>query len=179
MKISIENASVGLVMFTVVLIAGFLGYYAYTKPEVDSEIRCLAKNIYFEAGIKGDTSKLAVGQVTRNRVNSDMFPNTYCGVVKQGYHKTNPKDPNKPIPIKGKCHFTWYCDEHTNDPYLGTNWHVSEYMAKMIYHDALRYRYDVTEGALWYHTVDVSPEWSKDKRPLVQIDNHLFFNNID
>ena len=41
------------------------------------EMICLAENIYFEARAESIEGKAAVANVTRNRVESDRFPNTY------------------------------------------------------------------------------------------------------
>ena len=80
---------------------------------------CLAENIYFEARAEGIEGKAAVANVTRNRVNSDLFPNTYCEVVQQGPVRESwktKKDPNLAdedriyYPRKHKCQFSWYCD---------------------------------------------------------------------
>ena len=51
-----------------------------------SELDCMAKNIYFEAAIESTAGKLAVAQVTMNRVRSSNYPDTICKVVKQGKH---------------------------------------------------------------------------------------------
>ena len=80
---------------------------------------CLAENIYFEARAEGIEGKAAVANVTRNRVNSSLFPNTYCEVVQQGPVRESwktKKDPNLAdedriyYPRKHKCQFSWYCD---------------------------------------------------------------------
>jgi len=80
------------------------------------EMICLAENIYFEARAESIEGKAAVANVTRNRVNSSLFPNSYCGVVYQGPVRESWKtkqDPNlEPVyyPIKHRCQFSWYCD---------------------------------------------------------------------
>ena len=51
------------------------------------ELYCLANNIYFESRNQPKLGRIAVGQVTMNRVNSKRFPNTVCEVVKQGGEK--------------------------------------------------------------------------------------------
>ena len=38
----------------------------------------MAKNIFFEAAVESTAGKLAVAQVTLNRVNSDKFPTYKC-----------------------------------------------------------------------------------------------------
>ena len=62
-----------------------------------TQLECMAKNIYFEAAIESTAGKLAVAQVTLNRVNSTRFPNTICGVVKQGRHYSNG------FPVRDRC----------------------------------------------------------------------------
>ena len=71
---------------------------------------CLAENIYFEARAEGIEGKAAVANVTRNRVNSDLFPNTYCEVVQQGPVRESWNKPGVYYPVKHKCQFSWYCD---------------------------------------------------------------------
>ena len=71
---------------------------------------CLAENIYFEARAEGIEGKAAVANVTRNRVNSDLFPNTYCEVVQQGPVRESWNKPGVYYPVKHRCQFSWYCD---------------------------------------------------------------------
>jgi hypothetical protein len=44
---------------------------------------CMARAMYFESNRSSDEGMLAVGTVVMNRVGSDKFPNTVCGVVGQ------------------------------------------------------------------------------------------------
>ena len=53
----------------------------------NEEAHCLAKNIYFEAGNQPLAGRIAVAQVTINRRNHGMFPNTICEVGQQGIHQ--------------------------------------------------------------------------------------------
>ena len=56
-------------------------------PLVNSEeLECMIKNLYFEAAVESTAGKLAVAQVTMNRVNSERYPNTVCKVITQGKH---------------------------------------------------------------------------------------------
>ena len=38
---------------------------------------------------------------------------------------------------------------------------------------------DPTQGSRHYHTKTVRPRWSRGKRPVLEIGNHRFFNDID
>ena len=53
-----------------------------------SEIDCLTKNIYYEAGAEPIAGQIAVAQVTINRTGDKRFPNTICGVVHQKTRST-------------------------------------------------------------------------------------------
>lgn len=48
-----------------------------------SEHECLARAMYFESNRNSDDGMLAVGTVVMNRVRSEKYPNTICGVVGQ------------------------------------------------------------------------------------------------
>jgi spore germination cell wall hydrolase CwlJ-like protein len=60
------------------------------------ELKCLADNIYYEAGNQSTQGKLAVAAVTINRVKSPKFPKSVCAVV---YQRT-----------KRVCQFSWVCE---------------------------------------------------------------------
>ena len=44
-------------------------------------LRCLARNVYFEARGEPEAGQYAVAEVTMNRKVSGRYPNTVCGVV--------------------------------------------------------------------------------------------------
>jgi spore germination cell wall hydrolase CwlJ-like protein len=44
---------------------------------------CMERAMYFESNRSSRDGMIAVGSVVMNRVESDQFPNTVCGVVKQ------------------------------------------------------------------------------------------------
>ncbi|AUH33964.1 cell wall hydrolase [Paracoccus tegillarcae] len=48
-----------------------------------SDLNCMERAIFFEANRSSRTGMIAVGNVVMNRVASDDFPNTVCGVVGQ------------------------------------------------------------------------------------------------
>lgn len=52
---------------------------AYSK----SDKECMARAMFFESHRSSREGMIAVGTVVMNRVNSDQFPNTVCGVVGQ------------------------------------------------------------------------------------------------
>ena len=55
------------------------------------DLECLARNIYYEAGMESEEGKAAVGLVTINRSRDDKFPKSICGVVSQRTIKSHYK----------------------------------------------------------------------------------------
>ena len=52
------------------------------------EWQCLTEALYFEARGEETEGIIAVAEVIINRRDSNDFPNTICGVIEQGSHKT-------------------------------------------------------------------------------------------
>lgn len=48
-----------------------------------TELDCMARAMYFESNRSSRDGMIAVGSVVMNRVQSDAFPNSICGVVSQ------------------------------------------------------------------------------------------------
>ena len=134
-----------------------------------SEIECLAKNIYFEAAVESTAGQLAVAQVTLNRVKSKHYPNSVCEVVYEG-----PKDANG-FPKRDRCQFSWYCDGKGDDPKDGRLWFESQELAKHVF----RYEeelVDITDGATHYHANYIdSPRWANERQITTKIDQHIFY----
>jgi len=76
---------------------------------IETALVCLALNIYHEARNQPTIGQVAVGQVVMNRVRDERFPDTVCGVVKQG--QTYSWQPD--LPIRNKCQFSWWCAGQT------------------------------------------------------------------
>jgi len=140
-------------------------------PMVNSEeLECMSKNIYFEAAMESTAGKLAVAQVTMNRVRSHHYPNTVCKVITQGKHYSSG------FPVKDRCQFSWYCDGKLDDPpTTGSMWRASQEIAKYVLTTPdLK---DITDGATHYHADYISsPRWANPRRRTVEIDTHIFYN---
>ena len=145
---------------TLALLALLYSADVYGNTVRFEELYCLAKNIYFESRNQPKIGKIAVAQVTLNRVKSDKFPSTVCEVIYQGGERRN------------RCQFSWYCDGKKDEPTNGPAWDDSVYLALLVYGDGFL---DVTEGALWYHATYVSPSWAEHYQKTVRINNHIFY----
>ena len=146
-----------------------------SQIDADKEFECLATNIYFESRNQSVQGQFAVGMVTLNRVKDERFPNTICGVVKQGrYSRWWKKEHNRDVPIRHQCHFSWYCDGLSDKIRDKDAYKQSQKVAKNVItiHAA---GIDPTGGATHYHTKAVDPEWNKQKTYLGTIDDHIFY----
>ena len=160
------------------------------------QIVCLAENIYFESRAESFSGKAAVANVTRNRVEDDRWPSTYCEVVQQGpvreswKTKKNPDLPKSErvyYPIKHRCQFSWYCDgmrdiiwankEMTKEVLEGNAraWRESVRIAIWTLGQGEATLKDNTNGAVFYYNHNlVDPYWASVKEYLGQIGNHTF-----
>ena len=121
---------------------------------MDREVNCLAVNIYYEARNQPIEGQRWVLDVVRNRVASDTWPDTHCGVVKQ------------------RLQFSWYNAASLWMPEDPAEWY--EYLKGRIHHpaDVLAFEeamllatwhyhqqpLDRTKGATHYMTWDL---WTK------------------
>jgi spore germination cell wall hydrolase CwlJ-like protein len=55
----------------------------YTPPVNDKELKCLAKNIFFEARNTDVLEMIRIASVVQNRINSGKYPTTPCQVIQQ------------------------------------------------------------------------------------------------
>jgi spore germination cell wall hydrolase CwlJ-like protein len=120
------------------------------------DLRCLTQNIFFEAGTESMLGKIAVGQVTVNRVKIGYWGETVCEVV-------NAKD-----------QFSW---TNRNDISIDTdskNYKDSVLAAKKILQDQKRLR--ILRSALFYHADYVRPNWTDKDQKIIKIDKHIFYN---
>lgn len=155
--------------------------YIPPKPD-EASVRCLQRNLYFEARNQGVDGQVAVAWVTINRVNSRHYPNTICDVVHQGVHRNG-------VPVRHQCKFSWYCDGKSDTAYDTRAWEIAGEIAYHMVENCLVQSTEVcpvdqTGGALYYHTEYVpgsnppeklEPSWSKVYTASTQINSHIFY----
>jgi len=136
------------------------------------QLTCLAKNIYFEARNEPFAGQFAVALVTLNRVSNTAFPNTICDVVYQGIHT------NDGFPKRDRCQFSWYCDGASDEVRNPKAYKMTQKIANlaMLQYDKLKSEgLDYTEGAIYYHTYEISPRWSNSFPKVGRIGDHIFY----
>ncbi|MDJ0628663.1 MAG: cell wall hydrolase [Rhodobacter sp.] len=125
-----------------------------------ASLSCLAEALYFEA--RGETVKgqFAVAEVILNRVDSGHYPNTVCGVIRQGTGK------------RYQCQFTYTCDGHDEKIHEPAAYAQVAKVARVMLDGAER---GLTAGATHYHTKAVSPRWSRKFPRTATIGVHHFY----
>jgi spore germination cell wall hydrolase CwlJ-like protein len=122
--------------------------------------KCLTEALYFEARGETVAGQFAVAEVILNRVDSDRFPDSVCGVIRQGTGK------------RYQCQFTYTCDgrpetitERRSHERLGK-------VARLMLDGADRV---LTKGATHYHTTAVNPRWARKFPRTATIGVHHFY----
>ena len=126
---------------------------------LDDAITCLARSIYWEAKGKSDAGMEAIANVVMNRVGHEGFPNTICGVVKQGHEH-------------GACQFSWWCDGRLDDAEEKESYSHAKEIARKALNRQLK---DRTGGALYFHNRKAAPNWSKEYIKTVEVGEHVFY----
>lgn len=149
------------------------------------QAKCLADNMYFEARNQGTAGIIAVSNVVLNRVISDTYPDTICGVIRQGptresWRTRQTDDPNDAVyhPIKHRCQFSWYCDGKPDKPGNIEQYNEMYRFALLIVKGEISLL-DITDGAMWYHADYVNPSWASHKEMTTEIGDHIFYRSKD
>ena len=120
------------------------------------EMDCLAKNIYFEAGVEDRAGKVAVAQITHNRLQDGRWGKTFCQVVYAPYQ------------------FSWTLDTRKSQTQpAGVNWENSKQAARDF---ASGKRVDRLSDSMHYHADWIrAPRWAKSTDRVHKIGQHVFY----
>jgi len=138
------------------------------------QLKCLATNIYYEAGAESEKGKAAVARVVMNRVSAG-FANTPCNVIYQSIMVTKlnngtlEENDTKRVKV---CQFSWVCEGKGSPNKNSVNYVQSE---KVAYHVLANdgYKSVVSSGTLFFHNLSVKPSWNYAK--VTKIGNHIFY----
>jgi spore germination cell wall hydrolase CwlJ-like protein len=120
------------------------------------DLKCMAQNIFFEAGTESMLGKIAVGQVTVNRVKIGHWGETVCEVV------------------NFKNQFSWTNRDDISIDKDSRNYKDSVSAAKKVLQEHTRLR--ILRSALFYHADYVRPNWADKNQKIVKIEKHIFYN---
>lgn len=128
-------------------------------PSGGEDWLCLRTAIYFES--RGETirGQFAVAEVILNRVQSQRFPGSVCGVVNQRGG--------------GGCQFSYVCDGHSDTMRDREAIDVAGRIARLMLDGAPR---GLTAGATYFHTTGVRPSWARQFDQTAHIGAHLFYS---
>lgn len=134
------------------------------------ELQCLAEGMYYEARGEPWKGQLAVGRVILNRVKSQSYPDTVCGVVYQNRHMRN------------RCQFSFACDGKPDRITEREVWkRVRGYASWLLAGDSKKPgEYQVLaslDAATHYHADYVSPRWAKFFELTARIGRHIFYSD--
>jgi len=133
-----------------------------TAADRTKQLECLTRNIYWEAASEPFEGKVAVAQVTMNRVVSGKFGSGVCGVVYQ----------KNVFYEKVVCQFSWACEiNHKIKPIYPNKWAESEEVAKKVLLE--NFRLPGLTQAMYYHATYVNPGWRLQR--VTQIGQHIFY----
>lgn len=124
----------------------------------NAEWECLAKAIYFEARGESIKGQFAVAEVILNRRDSPLYPKTICGVVNQGG--------------AGGCQFSFTCDGRSDTVRDREAFRTAGKIAGLMIGGAPR---ALTDGATHFHTLNVTPRWSRNMPRTAEIGQHMFY----
>ena len=126
------------------------------------QLDCLTRNIYWEAATEPFEGKVAVAQVTINRVETGRFASDICGVV---YQKNVVYD-------RVVCQFSWFCDGSSKvRPIHPAHWKEAEEVAKKVLLEG--FRLPSVKKALYFHADYVTPQWGKPQ--VAKFGRHIFY----
>lgn len=118
-----------------------------------SELDCLSRNVYYEAGVEDIHGKIAVAQVTLNRLESGQWGKHVCSVVKSSNQ------------------FSWTLTRVSAPK--GVAWKEAQKVAKQV---AAGLRLKKLENSLHYHAEYISsPHWAKVMTITHKIGQHIFY----
>lgn len=120
---------------------------------------CLARNVFFEAGVESHEGKIAVAQATLNRVQHTRWKSDVCGVVFQ------------------KAQFSWTLEKKKRqEKPKGELWTKT---LKAVADIENGVRVKGLESATFYHTdwLKNKPKWACDTNKIMQVGQHIFYKD--
>jgi spore germination cell wall hydrolase CwlJ-like protein len=142
-------------------------YAAQLKKHAE-QIKCMALNIYHEAGSEPFMGQVAVARVVMNRVRHG-FASSPCKVIYQVHYVPHPEDPDEKRKL---CQFSWVCEGKENPHKHNARYLQAEAIARQVILED-RWREDIPGSVLFFHNTTVNPNWAY--RHIMTIGNHIFY----
>lgn len=125
----------------------------------EKEKHCLVRNIYYEAGVEDMMGKIAVAQVTVNRLKSGRWGNDLCAVV------------------YARKQFSWTLEKaKLQGSPKGQLWEISMKAKEMFLEG---HRVPELKDSMFYHADYIKhPKWSKKMKQVKKIGQHIFYKEV-
>lgn len=124
----------------------------------ESELTCLAQNVYFESRGESRLGQEFVAWTTVNRLYDERWPDTICGVVWQSKQ------------------FSWTHDGLSDTPKDRKAWAQAVDIARSVWEKSQEsLALDPTEGAIAFVESSTASSWHANLERVVRIDNHTFY----
>ena len=131
-------------------------------------LRCLATNIYHEAGSEPFMGQVAVARVVMNRIKYGFASNP-CTVT---YQKTNVPDLNDPDGVRTVCQFSWVCENKATPSKNNPIYKQAEQIAFKVLSEN-KWNDVIPNNVLFFHNSNVDPNWKY--KQFMTIGNHVFY----
>ncbi len=136
-------------------------FVASRDPSVrDRALLCLTQAIYYEARSESEDGQRAVAQVVLNRVRHPAYPNSVCGVVFQGSHRST------------GCQFSFTCTGVMGPIGEPHAWDRARRIAAAALAGNV---YRPVGLALNYHTTAIRPYWAPSLVRQTVVGAHIFY----
>lgn len=125
-----------------------------SKKDMD----CLAKNIFHEAGVEDRAGKIAIAQVTLNRVKDGRWGKSVCDVV------------------YAKAQFSWTLQKKRR--WAKPNGPLWDESVNVAHEFARGHRVKGIEQSVFYHTDYIEqPKWAREMKIVHKVGQHIFYKN--
>jgi hypothetical protein len=125
------------------------------SSSLSADMKCLAQAVYFESRGEPIEGQLAVAEVVINRAKSDLYPDSYCDVIRQ------------PAQFSFVRHGRIPNADESSDA-----WQRAMAIAEIAQQNLWQSK---AADALYFHATYVRPSWAHQKVQLAQIDTHIFY----
>jgi hypothetical protein len=136
-------------------------FVASRDPEARGRsLECLTQAIYYEARSESEDGQRAVAQVVLNRVRHPSYPNSVCGVVFQGSHRST------------GCQFSFTCMGMIGPIGDPRSWDRARRIAAQALGGSV---YRPVGLATHYHTTAIRPYWAPSLVRQITLGAHIFY----
>ena len=132
----------------------------------EADLLCMAEAIYFESRGEPEIGQLAVGITIKNRFKHPDYPDSICGVVRQGRYWQG-------VPLRDRCQFSYWCDGRPERIEDDEAWTTALGLAELVLSTSLEIK--GLEGVTHFHSTKVKPVWSSQLLYKSTVGSHLFY----